>query len=34
MTNTNPTIAPRLVQRAEREIAKANPPEKRGPRPR
>ena len=29
MTNTNPTIAPRLVQRAEREIAKANPPEKR-----
>ena len=26
MTNTNPTIAPRLVQRAEREIAKANPP--------
>ena len=33
MTNTNPTIAPRLVQRAEREIAKANPPEKRGPRP-
>ena len=30
MTNTNPTIAPRLVQRAERAIAKANPPAQRG----